>query len=89
MLSIYYMAQDNYVKARHLLSGANHVFQEWQKKMDTLVEQADKTRDLEEKVRLKSVSDVYLVSNSSQTQYNTIFEKYLLCKLREGRDKPN
>jgi hypothetical protein len=50
MLSIYYMAQDNYVKARHLLSGANHVFREWQKKMDTLVEQADKTRDIEEKV---------------------------------------
>jgi hypothetical protein len=50
MLSIYYMAQDNYVKARHLLSGATHVFREWQKKMDSQEDQADKNQEIEEKV---------------------------------------
>ena len=47
MLAIYYMAQDQYETARHLLSAANHIFQEWQINFDSLT---DKNEEMEEKV---------------------------------------
>jgi len=37
------------VTARHLLSGANHVFEEWKKKID---DQPELNEDLIEKVRI-------------------------------------
>ena len=49
MLAIYYMAQDQYETARHLLSAANHIFQEWQINFDSLT---DKNEEVEEKVNI-------------------------------------
>ena len=45
--------------ARHLLSGANHVFEEWKKKID---DQPELNEDLIEKVR---ISMFYLEADST------------------------
>ena len=50
MLSIYYMSENDFVSARHLLSAASHIFGEWRIKNDTNVEQSE---EMIEKVRPK------------------------------------